>query len=142
MTEQSSSGSPLRYSSEERPRKVDPNLGCPTLSWRSQRSRTKRNYGTLKVATWNVRTLMDNQNSGHSKRRTAIVARQLARYNNDIAALSEAGFSEEGKLREDCGGYIVFWKGTAVADHRIHGVGFAIKNETLRQLVGLPVGTN
>ena len=75
---------------------------------------------------------MDNKNSDRPVGRTAIVARQLPRYDIDIAALSETRFPEEEQLREDGGAYIRFWKGTSVADHRIDGVGFAIKNEIVR----------
>ena len=85
---------------------------------------------------------MVNQNSGRPERSTAIVAKQFARYNNDISASSETRFPEEGQLREDDGGYTFFWIGTSVADYRIHGVGFAVKNETLRQLAELPIGIN
>jgi len=62
-----------------------------------------------------------------TERRTVIAARQLARYDIDIAALSETRFPKEGQLREDGGGYTFFWKATSMADRRIHGVGFAIK---------------
>ena len=69
-----------------------------------------------------MRTLVDNQNNGRPVGRTAIVARQLAIYGIDIAAMN---FPEEGLLSEDGGGYTFFWKGTSVPDHRIHGVGFS-----------------
>jgi len=48
---------------------------------------------------------MSKQNSGRPERRTAIVARQLARYDIDIAALSEPRFPEDGQLMEYGGGY-------------------------------------
>ena len=51
---------------------------------------------------------MDNQNNGRSERRTDIVARQLARCDIDIAALSETRLPEEGQLREYGGGYTIF----------------------------------
>uniref|UniRef100_UPI00398F07BF atrial natriuretic peptide receptor 2-like n=1 Tax=Pristiophorus japonicus TaxID=55135 RepID=UPI00398F07BF len=43
----------------------------------------------MKFRTWNVRTLMDNPNSDRPDRHTAIVARELRRFDVDIAALSE-----------------------------------------------------
>ena len=77
---------------------------------------------------WNVRTLLDNPNSDHPERRTAIISRELARYDIDIAALSETRRADEGQLKEEGGGYTFFWKGKPSGERRIHGVGFAIKN--------------
>ena len=48
----------------------------------------------MNVATWNVRTLLDRDESSNAERRT-IVARELASYNVDIAALSETRLSGE-----------------------------------------------
>nr|VZH92139.1 unnamed protein product [Spirometra erinaceieuropaei] len=50
----------------------------------------------LTLAAWNVRLLLDNSMSNRPERRTALVARELARYKVDIAALSETRFSEQG----------------------------------------------
>nr|VZI09628.1 unnamed protein product [Spirometra erinaceieuropaei] len=52
------------------------------------------------LAAWNVRSLLDNPRSNRPERRTALDARELARYKVDIAALSETRFSEQGKLEE------------------------------------------
>nr|VZI45265.1 unnamed protein product [Spirometra erinaceieuropaei] len=54
----------------------------------------------LTLAAWNVRSLLDNPRSNRPERRTALVARELARYKVDIAALSETRFSEQGQLEE------------------------------------------
>nr|VZI44075.1 unnamed protein product [Spirometra erinaceieuropaei] len=43
---------------------------------------------------------LDNPRSNRPERRTALVARELARYKVDIAALSETRFSEQGQLEE------------------------------------------
>ncbi|VDM04409.1 unnamed protein product [Schistocephalus solidus] len=43
----------------------------------------------LTLAACNVRSLLDNPRSNWPERRMAIVARELARYKVDIAALSE-----------------------------------------------------
>ena len=67
----------------------------------------------MNVATWSVRTLLDRDESSNSERRTAIVARELARYNADIAALSEIRLSGENQLSEKGAGYTFFWKGKA-----------------------------
>ncbi|VDL92112.1 unnamed protein product [Schistocephalus solidus] len=54
----------------------------------------------LTIATWNVLFLLDNPRSNRSKRRTVLVARDLARYKLDIAALSKTRFSEQGQLEK------------------------------------------
>ena len=50
----------------------------------------------LTLAAWNVRSLLDNTQAERPERRTALVARELARYNADIAALSETRFADKG----------------------------------------------
>ena len=45
------------------------------------------------------------------QRRSAIVARDLARLDIDIAALSEVRFAEQGSLTEDGADYTLFWSG-------------------------------
>ena len=50
----------------------------------------------LNAAAWNVRTLLDREDSDRPERRTALIARELDRYNIDIAALSETRLAGEG----------------------------------------------
>ena len=83
---------------------------------------------------------MDTGND-RPQRRTALIAKELKRYNIDIVALSETRFLEEGSLREE-GGYTFFWKGYPQGGPHLHGVGFAIKNELLSKLPETPVGIN
>ena len=45
------------------------------------------------------------------RRRSALVARELARLDIDIAALSEIRFVEKGSLREGEAGCTLFWSG-------------------------------
>ncbi len=68
--------------------------------------------------------------------------KELARYNIDIAALSETRFPDEGSLTELTSGYTFFWKGKAQTKVRIHGVGLAIKTSLLKNLPDLPMGIN
>nr|VZI10991.1 unnamed protein product [Spirometra erinaceieuropaei] len=72
----------------------------------------------LTLAAWNVRSLLDNPRSNRPERRTALVARELARYKVDIAALSETRFSEQGQLEEVGAGYTFFWSGRPRAERR------------------------
>nr|VZI49747.1 unnamed protein product [Spirometra erinaceieuropaei] len=70
-----------------------------------------------------------NPRSNRPERRTALVARELARYKVDIAALSETRFSEQGQLEEVGAGYTFFWSGRPRAERRDAGVAFAIRND-------------
>ncbi|VDL96090.1 unnamed protein product [Schistocephalus solidus] len=83
----------------------------------------------------------DNTRSNRPERRTAIVARELARYNVDIAAFSETRFSEKGQL-EVGSGYTFFWSGRPKAERSDAGVAFAIRSDIVGQLPCLPQGTN
>ena len=77
------------------------------------------------VASWNVRTLQESWQG--VRRRTALIACELARYNIDIAALSETRLTDEGSLVEMGTGYTCFWSGLPTVARRIHGVGFAVR---------------
>ncbi|XP_035699628.1 craniofacial development protein 2-like [Branchiostoma floridae] len=92
--------------------------------------------------TWNVRTLLDNTRADRPSRRTALVARELARYNIDIAALSETRLPGEGQLSELGGGYTFYWSGRSEKERREAGVGFAIKTDLVSKLASLPRGIN
>uniref|UniRef100_H3AVI3 Uncharacterized protein n=1 Tax=Latimeria chalumnae TaxID=7897 RepID=H3AVI3_LATCH len=86
--------------------------------------------------------MMDSQDSNRPECRTALVARELSRYNVDIAAISETRLPAEGQLTKHGAGYTFLWKGKPAEEHRIQGVGFAINNSLVHQLTELPVGIN
>lgn len=94
---------------------------------------------TMTFGAWNVRTLIDRDGNACPERKTAIVARELHRYNVDVAALSETHLADEGELVEAGGGYTFFWKGTPSSEPRRSGVGFAIKNQLSKRLHECPV---
>ena len=95
----------------------------------------------LNVASWNVRTLLETKRS--AGRPTAIVSRELARYNIDIAALSETRILGDSIISEDAGGYTFFLKGKPLGDKCYHGVGFAIRTKLVICLEGkYPIGIN
>lgn len=75
------------------------------------------------------------------ERRTALVSKELARFNVDIAALSETRLANEGKI-EECSGYTIFWSGKSENERRIHGVGFAIKTKLVKQHHLIPKAIN
>ncbi|KAK3765642.1 hypothetical protein RRG08_063679 [Elysia crispata] len=64
----------------------------------------KKRVKVLNLASWNLRTLLDNINADRPERRTSLVARELARYNVDIEALSETRFADKAQLTELNGG--------------------------------------
>ncbi|BHF76312.1 hypothetical protein SprV_0501941000 [Sparganum proliferum] len=105
------------------------------------RDRTGR-VSSLTLAAWNVRSLLDNSRSNRPERRTALVARELARYKVDIAALSETRFSDQRLLEEVGAGYTCFWNGRPRAERRDAGVAFAIRNDIVGRLPCLPQGIN
>ena len=96
----------------------------------------------LTSASWNVRTLLDNSKADRPERRTALVARELARYKVDIAALSETRLADKGQLTETGGGYTFFWCGRSSEERREAGVGFAIKTAHVLKLASIPEGLN
>ena len=61
------------------------------------------------------------------QRRSALVARELARLDIDIAALSEVRFAEHDSLREDGAGYTLFWSGKNKDERCLCGVNFMFK---------------
>lgn len=112
-----------------------PGPAHPTLPW----SRRRLGAILLIVASWNVRTLLDTKRA--SARPTAIVAKELARYNIDIAAISETRVLGENVIVD--GGYTFFLKGKPEGSQCYHGVGFAIRSELVPLLQGKhPVGIN
>ncbi|PZC80141.1 hypothetical protein B5X24_HaOG215363 [Helicoverpa armigera] len=76
------------------------------------------------------------------ERKTALIARELARYNIDIAAISETHLSDTGELCEQLGGYTYYWSGRPASERAGSGVGFAIRNGLVRDLSELPKGVN
>ena len=95
----------------------------------------------LNVATWNVRTLLETKRT--TARPSAIVARELDRYDIDIAAISETRVLGDSVFEEVSGGYTFFLKGKPAGDKHYHGVGFAIRSKLVRHLQGnFPVGIN
>ena len=88
----------------------------------------------------NARTLQDNPNN--LERRTAVIAKELSRYNIDIAALSETRLPDNSQLEEHGSGYWFFWSGRPAHEPRQSGVGFAIRNQYLKLLDKLPEGIN
>ena len=102
----------------------------------------KNQQKKLLVGAWNVRTLLDRDNTARPERRTALIAKELACYRIDIAALSETRLADEGILKEDGGGYTFFWRDKSEAEDKLHGVGLTIRTRLMKFLPSLPDGIN
>ena len=70
------------------------------------------------------------------QRHSALVARELARLDIDIAAFSKVRFAEQVSLREDGAGCTLFWSGKNKDERRL----IMIKTFIARKLQNLPVG--
>ena len=92
----------------------------------------------MRLATWNVRTLNYSPGNVRPERSTALVARELQRYNIDIAALTETRLPDSGTLTERGAGYTFYWQGKPSTEKRQSGVGFAIKSDI--KLTEFPIG--
>ena len=89
------------------------------------------------VTSWNLSTL---QYAGlGARRRTALIACELARYNIDIAALSEARLLDEGSFVKIGTGYTFFWSCLPTVARRIHDVGFAVWTALLQSTQESPI---
>ena len=128
---------------EEGPRKGGPKIavphfqgglpqphGYPTCVQKKYKVDSSTKQRPLVVASWNVRTVQDTGLG--ARRRTALIACELARYNIDKAALSETRLPDEGSLVEIGTGYTSFWSGQPKVAHRIHGVGLAARTALLQ----------
>ena len=82
------------------------------------------------LASWNVRNLQDTGLG--ARRRTVLIAGELARYNIDIAALSKTRLPDEGTLVKIGTGYTFLWSGLREVARRIHCVGFAARTALLQ----------
>ena len=89
-----------------------------------------------------MRTLLDRTDAPRPERRTALIARELARYGIQIAALSETRLAGEDQLSEIGAGYTFYWSGRSEAERREAGVGFVIKSSLVCKLTATPKGVS
>lgn len=85
----------------------------------------------MKTGRWNVRTHGRNESS-NSERRTGMAAKELVRYDIDIAALFVTMLREKGQLAES--GWVTFSFGWVIQRVRNIGVGFTIRIELTKIL--------
>ena len=96
--------------------------------------KTKKKTANFILASLNVRTLLDNDD--RPGRRTALISRELERFNIDIAALQETRFLEQGQLKEKT--HTFYWSGKPTGERRESGVAFGISNELVKKLESVP----
>ena len=99
-----------------------------------------KNRKFLRLAEWNVRTLIDRAGSKRPEHQTALVAKELSRYDIDIAAIGATLLPLHDSIAEN--GYTFFWSGREVAERCEAGVGFAVKNSITQCLEQEPTAAN
>ncbi|BHF67714.1 hypothetical protein SprV_0301074200 [Sparganum proliferum] len=82
----------------------------------------------------------NNPRCGPAKRRTALVARELARHKVDITAVIEIPFCAQGQLKELGASYTFIWSGRSKPVRRNAGVTFVIRHAIVGRLLFLPQG--
>lgn len=82
--------------------------GNPNTHGRTRKEK-KCKTTSFTLGTWNVQTLLDNIKAERPEQHTALVTRELVRYNIDVAALSETCLPGVRQLSEK--GYTFFWSG-------------------------------
>ena len=65
----------------------------------------------MTIAQWNVRILLDRETTNIQERRTSLIAMELAKYDIDIAVLSQIRFHASGSLNDL--DYTFYWSGQA-----------------------------
>ena len=136
-------GTALFAPHRDRPRKGGLNEGCLTHTClasccqqaslpSSKKNKRKKKTANLKVAFWTIHTVQDSED--HPQRYSALMARELAGLDIDIAALSEGHFAEQGFLMEDGAGYTLFWSRKNKDECHLSGVGFMVKSSIARKL--------
>ena len=79
---------------------------------------------------------LDRETTNRPERRTALVAMELAKYNIDIAVLSETRFHASGSLNDLESTF--YWSGKPNGERREAEVGFAIKRDIVAKLTEMP----
>ena len=91
----------------------------------------------MKIASWNVRTLLDRDGTNRPEKRSAFVAAELQRYEIDVAGLQETRFLGSGQLRES--NYTFFWSGRPEGERRQSGVALVIRNSLISTMESPPL---
>ena len=90
----------------------------------------------VKLATWNIRTLLDRNEAQRIERRSAVVAKELEKIGVDVAALQETRLEGSGMIKEK--EFSIFWSGVEAGERRQAGVSLAVRNDVLKKMNTLP----
>ena len=82
----------------------------------------------MKVAHWNVRTMLDKANSRRLECHSALIAHELSRLNIDIAALNEVRLADQGSFQDVGAGFTLFWSWQPSTDRHLLGIGLMVRN--------------
>lgn len=66
-------------------------------------------------------------------RRSAIIAKELNKYNIDIAALQETHLKDSGQFEEKSEGYTYLWSGCAEGEENHYGVSICVRSDLLKK---------
>ena len=83
--------------------------------------------------------LSENLQNISDLRKTAVINDELKRLQVDIATLQETRLADSGSLQEK--DYTFFWQGQEPHEHRLYGVGFAVRNSLLSSIEAPSSGT-
>ena len=73
------------------------------------KARKKSRARHITLAALNVRTMLDREGTARPERRSALIDRELERYNVDIAALSETRLADVGEEPESTYIFFLVW---------------------------------
>ena len=96
----------------------------------------------LTLGTWNVNTLMNHNEADRLEWRPALVAREVARYKVQIAALSETQLDDEAQLSKIGISYTLSWIKHNKYECYDIGTGIAMKSNLVNKLSGPTKGLN
>lgn len=114
---------------------MDSGGGIPTSVNSLNNKPLKKPNNKITVSTWNVKTLLDPQHlsTTNTPRRTAVVAKELKRYNIDIAGLQETHLKNNGQLEEKNSGYTFLWSGCEDDGPNYYGVAICVRSDLLKK---------
>ena len=107
---------------------VNGHLPCNRTYMKTSQLRPKPMKHSIKVACWNIRTMLDNANSSHPERRTAFIAHELSRLDIDVTSLNEGPHADEVSLQEPGANCSLRWFGKPSSDIRLSGAGTMMIN--------------
>ena len=101
---------------------------------------TSKSAKILKVACWNIRTMLDAVHSNRPECRSAPIAHELSRLNVNIAVLSKVHFPGKGSLQGHGARNTLFWSRKPTTEGCLSGIDFMISTSIASKLENLSTG--